>query len=230
MAKIINAKPKTSSGGYRRLFNHNELGILMTKIQSAVISNGTELEKLILKFINQNLIIQDCDEFFNNCKNSQLNNMIGLIDKKTIKKSKLIKFDKKFEPDFIILQIDNSKKCCYIIELKDGFEFDTKKISGERKHLEEFENYIAKKIEYLTKIKFCCFNENDKEKIKIGLKSQFNIEEIMTGKEFCDLIQIDYNKIIEYRKLDGMDNLNYFISGLLEIEDIKKLIVKELNK
>lgn len=47
MAKIRNANPKSSSGGYTRVFNDENLGKLIQKIQSTVISNGTELEKYI---------------------------------------------------------------------------------------------------------------------------------------------------------------------------------------
>ena len=60
MAKIRNADPKTSSGGYNRVFNNEILGKLMQKIQSTVISNGNELEKIISKNSN---VIDDLDAF-----------------------------------------------------------------------------------------------------------------------------------------------------------------------
>ena len=47
MAKIRNSDPKNPSGGFVRLFDDPELGALMSCIQSTVISNGSELERLI---------------------------------------------------------------------------------------------------------------------------------------------------------------------------------------
>ena len=60
MAKIRLSNPKTSSGGYNRVFNNENLGKLIQKVQSTVISNGNELEKIILEKSN---VINDLDEF-----------------------------------------------------------------------------------------------------------------------------------------------------------------------
>ena len=49
MALIENAKPKEVSGGYTRLLGIAQLSTLISKVQSAVISSGTELEKCITK-------------------------------------------------------------------------------------------------------------------------------------------------------------------------------------
>ena len=52
MAKIRNSNPKTSSGGYERLLGNKEMANIFTKAQSTVISNGTELEKIITERAN----------------------------------------------------------------------------------------------------------------------------------------------------------------------------------
>ena len=44
MAKIKNSKPKQSGGGYERLVGNKDMALILTKAQSTVISNGTELE------------------------------------------------------------------------------------------------------------------------------------------------------------------------------------------
>jgi hypothetical protein len=236
MAKIQNAKAKNSTGSYARVFDNKALGKLITRIQDTVIANGSELEKLILSHISNEHVVQNCDKFLQNFqKIGYDDDVIKLIPKKVLKESKTLKpqknpNNKNFEPDFVILKIDSSQQCCYIIELKDGFVFDTKKVIGEREHLELFENYIAKQIPFATRIKFCCFNENDKEKIKVGLKSAFEVDEIMTGIKFCELIKIDYNKILEIRKNDGIENFHYFIDELLEIDEVRKQIVKKLEQ
>ncbi len=228
MAKIVNAKPKNSGGAYSRVFDNERLGNLITKVHSTSISNGSELENLILEMIDKNCIVEDCDQFLEDYKRTAniAGDIIKLIPKKVLKKSKKLKpqknpNNKNFEPDFVVLKIDKTQECCYIIELKDGFTFDTKKVIGERQHLELFENYIAKQIPYSTRIKFCCFNEDNKEKIKIGLKSAFDIDEIMTGQEFCYLLGINYEDILQKRKHDAKENFQYFIEELLKIEEVK---------
>ena len=45
MAKIKDSKPKGTSRGYHRLFGNDELGDLMSKVQSAVIRSGIEARR-----------------------------------------------------------------------------------------------------------------------------------------------------------------------------------------
>ena len=60
MALIRDAKPKEVSGGYIRIFGNEQVGSLMSRVQSAVISAGKELEKLIIEQTQQ---IDDIDKF-----------------------------------------------------------------------------------------------------------------------------------------------------------------------
>ena len=43
MAKIRNSNPKQSGGGYERLVGDKDMASIFAKVQSTVISNGTEL-------------------------------------------------------------------------------------------------------------------------------------------------------------------------------------------
>lgn len=220
MALIKNATPKNSSGSYARLFGDEKLGELITKVQSTVISNGTELEKIITKIVKQEQrLIEDLDLFFNDTSG----NGVFLVSKKVIKKSE--KFGNcGVEPDFLVIYVDHEKKHCNIIELKDGYTFDTKKVKAEKQNLEKFQNCISKKIEYKTNIFICSFNQEDKETIKIGMKSTFSIDQIMTGKEFCKLLKIDYNDILKIRKQDAEDNKEYFIKEMLNLDVVKQYL------
>jgi len=50
MALISNAKGRKedeTASGYERLFGNRQLGMLISKVQSATISMGTELEKFL---------------------------------------------------------------------------------------------------------------------------------------------------------------------------------------
>ena len=54
MALIENAKGR-KDGGYVRLLGDKELGLLISRVHSAVISAGTELEKIIKKLFFKDL-------------------------------------------------------------------------------------------------------------------------------------------------------------------------------
>ena len=102
----------------------------------------------------------------------------------------------KHEPDFIIFVLDR-EKICNIVELKDGDSFDTKKSSSELESLRAFTNHIAPKIPFMVRFYICCFNQNDKTRIIEGFKKRFEQDQVLTGREFCNLLGIDYDSIID---------------------------------
>jgi len=219
MALIENIKGRRknqSPSGYTRLFGNIELGNLMSKIQGTVISSGTELEKIIWDNAQQ---IIDLDDFIVNKINSQLEG-VWVAKKDQVKKSKHIK--SKYEPDFVAFQ--PLKKICYIMEIKDGDQFDTKKSNSEYVALHDFTNRLRDSMNLTYLIKICCFNAIHKEEIYNGLKRKFSMSEILTGKELCELLNIKYDYIINIRKQDQRKNLDYFIKSLLLIPDIKNTI------
>ena len=65
MALLRNANPKNASGGYERLFGNPELGTLVSKIQSGVISSGNELERTIASLVQN---VPNLDEFIRHKK------------------------------------------------------------------------------------------------------------------------------------------------------------------
>lgn len=225
MAKIKNANPKKSGGGYERLVGNRAMADIFTKAQSTVISNGTELEKIIS---NSAELINNLDEFIDACDNGMISDGSYLCTKKVIKTSKY-KLEQ-HEPDFVAFTLNKAKNLCYVVELKDGDAFDTKKSSAEKKMLQAFVNHLAPLIPFRTKYFICCFNQLDKSKIVTGFKNTFTIDEVMTGKEFCDILGIDYNKILELRKHDTKDNFAYVVEKMSEISEIKKAVVGEQRK
>lgn len=80
MAKIKNAKPKSSSGGYNRLVNNEQLASIFTKAQSTVITNGTELENIIS---GQSKVIDNLNKFINDVKSNLIPNGTYLCTKKS---------------------------------------------------------------------------------------------------------------------------------------------------
>jgi hypothetical protein len=145
-----------------------------------------------------------------------------IINKKLIKKlTKFINCGK--EPDYCVLIILEKK--AFIIELKDGDTFDTKKVSGEIASLKEFANKFKLKFpDFDVFPKFCSFNATEKKKIIYGVKNKITEEMAMNGEEFCLLLGISYQNIINQRKNFAPTNLKYFVQELIKIPAIKDLI------
>jgi hypothetical protein len=216
LSKIADAEPKNSSGGYERLFGNKQLGNLITKTQSACISMGSELEKTITDLVrNDGRLIGDIDIFL---EKQLRDNRSYLASKKVFKKSKMFNIGGG-EPDFIVFRSDKENSHCHIIELKDGYLFDTSKSQIEKNNLIKLKNYISDTMAYDVSIHICCFNQKDKEQIKSGLKGKFVIDEIMTGKELCRLLKISYYSILKQRKKDAEENFTYFVSEVAQICD-----------
>lgn len=225
MAKIKNSHPKDSSGGYERVFDNREIGYLIQRIQSAVISNGNELENLI---VERSKRIDDLDSFIDSCLDGTIESGSYLCRKSVIKKSKY-KLDK-HEPDFIVFEIKALAGNCYIIELKDGNNFDTKKSDGEYASLKDYQTHLGAKVPFITNFYICCFNQLEKDVIVKGFKNRFAENQVMTGEELCRLLGFEYQEILNQRKEDAEDNKVYFVSELLKIPAFVELLQSEYRQ
>lgn len=222
--KIRNAKGrKDENSGYIRLFDNTGLGQLLSKVQATVISNGSELERMLVDRADS---ISNLDEFIDLVTEGKQADGVYVCKKKFVKKSKLT--IPNHEPDLLVFVV-RQKRVCKVIELKDGDTFDTKKARGEKEQLEEYAIKFGAKIPFVTEYYICCFNQDDKSAIMTGFKNVFSEEHIMTGRELCSILNIDYSEIISERKADAADNFSYFVSELLNIPDIKKEILLQLK-
>ena len=216
MANLRDRKVKSSSGGYERIFGNVELGNLISKIQSMTIVNGVDLEKLISERVPN---ISELDKFL---EREIMPDGVFLVRKKQIKRSS--KFDTSgAEPDFLIFKRRNNKQRCHVIELKDGHLFDTKKSEAERTHLHRFTEKNSQNIPYCVSIHIVSFNKDTRKEIVAGFKRKITEEEAMTGPEFCDLVEIDYQEMIETRKRNQEDNFRYFTEEVCRILSLKKV-------
>ena len=217
MAKIEDSKPKGTSRGYHRLFGNDELGDLMSKAHSAVIRSGNELEELIKERITP---IGDLNVFLGR---ETLPEGVFLATKKEIKRCTELYINDK-NPDFIIFKHRAGHQRCYLIELKDGHVFDTKKVLGERQTLHAFAERNASSLKYSISIHFCAFNQEDRQAVWDGFKRGIDYEEAMTGRQFCEILEIDYDEIVKERLqyIDG--NMRYFIHSLLCISEVREII------
>ena len=103
MVLIRDASPKKVSGGYILIFGNEQLGQLMSRVQSAVISSGRELENLIKERIQH---IENIDEFISN---DIMPEGVFVASKSDIKKSKSFSFSGA-EPDFVIFKRRSGKQ------------------------------------------------------------------------------------------------------------------------
>lgn len=223
MAKIRDRNPKDPSGGYERLFGIPELGALITKVHSASISAGRELERMIRDRVEP---IEDLDEFL---RRGLGPDSVSLATEKEIKRCTELDTSESI-PDFIIFEQQGSHQHCRIVELKDGHVFDAKKVDGERSAMQKFIERNSSRLPDEISIYFCAFNQDDYEAILRGFKQRINIEEAMTGREFCKLLGIDYDELVEIRSQDTEDNTRYFIEELLLIPKIKQIIQEILQR
>ena len=216
MALLKSSKGR-DEGGYTRLFGDPKLGRLLSRVQSSVIRAGAELEQVIIELANT---IEDADAFL---EADILQEGVFVVPKKVLKRSKSLNYAG-VEPDFLVLERSGKKQRCYLIELKDGDTFDTKKAAGEKESMNRFLTAIAPHIQFTVSIHFCCFHRKSKQEIVQGFKKKITLDEAMTGPEFCELLGVDYDAVLTKRKEHQEENLKYFVEQLLEIDAVRRAL------
>lgn len=204
------------------MFGVPELGALISQVHSTSISAGRELERIILE---RSRTIPDLDAFL---AQDIIAVGVSVASKEAIKKCEAIDYPDA-EPDFMIFRREGAMQECLVLELKDGDAFDTKKAAGERANLHKFIQYLGTRITWTVDMRFCCFNQSDKDKIRAGFKNKISEAQAMTGSELCDLLNLDYTEIVREREKDQPENLTVFVEKLLGIEAVKSEIVKSGN-
>lgn len=224
MAKFSEAKGRRDgNSGYGRAFGNKALGQVLSRAQATVISTGNELEKLLSDKITR---IDDLDEFLDR---NTIDSDIYIVSKKAVKKSEKLNSPVQ-EPDFLIFHHTKESKHCYAVELKDGDTFDTKKAEGEYKNLEQFVQTVSQNLPYTVSFYFVAFNQEDKNAIYEGFKRKVPLDKCMTGREFCGLLRIDYDEIVTERGHDAQQNFQDFLTALLDIQEARDFIHRQLNE
>ena len=224
MVKLSEANGR-KGGGYTRLFDHERLGELTSKVHSAVIRSGVELENTISDIAEtKSTLIYDLDKFLAAISTA---NGTWIASKSAIKRCNSAEF-KGSPPDFIVFDCD--QKVGYVVELKDGDTFDTKHIDSEINSFENLIECLEPETDYEFMINFCAFNQNDRQRIIEGFKNKISENQTMTGPEFCNLLDIDYEEIVTQRKVDSRENVVQFVSELIEIDDIREMLCEKLQR
>lgn len=223
MARIRQAKGRTDgNSGYVRLFGDVQLGQLISRVQATVISAGQELEKIIQDAVNP---IDDLDQFL---EVEIMPDGVFLAHKSALKRSQILQTSGK-EPDFVIFKRRNNEQRCHVIELKDGDAFDTTKSAGERDAMHSFVEKYAQHLQFKVDVHIVAFNQDSRRAIYDGFKHKISLQECMTGREFCELLEIDYDAIVEQRQRDTQENFEYFVAELLKIDAVRNYIQRSLD-
>ena len=100
---------------------------------------------------------------------------------------------------------------------RDDDEFDTKSSAKEQANLREFLSMNAAPSQYYRSYcQICGFNAETKSEIQQGCKWKIDIDEAMTGREFCELVGVDYDRIVNIRANYRQANFDQFINRLAE--------------
>lgn len=223
MAKMRNSKLRKIGTGYKRFVGNDELAVVLAKVQSTIISNGTELEKMITAKTSN--VIKNLDDFVVRCNRGEVKEGSYLCPKNIVKMSEY-KLEE-HEPDFLVFEITSNDKKCYVVELKDGDNFDTKKSGAEKKMLEKYVQEKGSKLPFTVDYYICSFNQSDKQEIVEGFKHAFSIDKVMTGRELCEILGIDFDEIVTIRNEDAEDNFQFLMESLLEVSAVKEYVFKK---
>ena len=219
MPKIKDSKPGRRDGSYTRMFDDADIGAMLSQVHATSIRAGTELEKLIQKHAKDNeILIPDLDAFLRLANNFD---GVFLADKRVVKKSRTVSASA--QPDYLVFDHRQGKRHCYVVELKDGDVFDTKKTDGEIDALNNFMQVAARRIEYSLEIRVCSFNQHDKYAIATGFKNRIEISEVWTGLDFCELLGIDYDAILNERRSHAASNREWLVSSMMQIPELKQI-------
>ncbi len=215
------------NGAYYRCFGNDEVAQLLSRVQSLIIKNGYELENIVIE-LTKDRHIDDLDDFL-----SHQIMPLGtfLATKKVIKDSQRIQ-GQGIEPDFLIFRHEKSSQMCYVIELKDGHEFDTKSSAKEQANLHQFIKSNADALKFFQIYAYIVgFNAISREEVRTGFKNKIELKEAMTGEEFCHLIDLDYQIIREKRAQDRVDNMTMtvFVEELLNITELRSALISRIN-
>ncbi len=223
MAKIEETKDGRKDGAYTRLFDNIGLGQIFSRTHATTNRAGIELEKIINERLSP-VSDQELNDLLSN-NLSNINREFIVLGKKEI--SKLYKRNiLSKQPDYIYISL--VKKEINVIELKDGDIFDTKKSQGEIENLkisiEDLKSILTFK-DFNILFKFASFNAKTKKEIVLGLKGYISENNTLIGTELLEMFNVNFNEIVNLRKNDGEKNIDFYLSSLLSLEDIRELIM-----
>ena len=216
---------KVREGAYYRCFGNEELAHLLSRVQSLIIRYGTDLEKMVLRYTADRQIA-DLDDHLSR---QIMQRGVLLASKAVIKRAASIE-GRGIEPDFMVFKREGTTQSCYVVELKDGHEFDTKSSAKEHQNLRQFLSKNADALKWYEAYgRIVGFNAQTPDEIWTGFKKKISIDQAMTGRQFCELLEIDYDEMATFRAEDRACNFDTFIDDLARIEPVRAALRTRLD-
>lgn len=228
MALISNTNPGRTDGGYTRILGNEDLGGLISRVQATTIAAGKELERLLPEHA-----LTFKPEDITALIHGTLPPDNYLVTRQSIRShfKPLIGSDK--EPDFLVISV--AERAIYVVEVKDGDCFDTKKARGEVRSLNEFsqrlKQWLCREVataDYDVDIRMCFFNALEREHVAAGMKGFLTRSKAWTGVDLCKVLGISFEDIVAKRTHDAAENLDYFLKELAAIPGLREQIRKAL--
>jgi hypothetical protein len=212
MVKLSESAGKPGES-FARIFGNDEMGQLFSRLQSAIIRAGLELEGILEQEIPSEIVttLPALTTSTHDLPAVQVVFKPARTDPDSA--------GKKIEADLLV--IDNQNRVMNLVEVKEGHVFDTKKADGELASLKSITSWLAQEFPYRATYYLCAFNQEDKQEIVNGAKRRFTVDHVLTGRELCEMVGIDYDAICESRKRDQLENRTYFLTELLRIPEIR---------
>jgi hypothetical protein len=214
---------RDEKSGYARLFGSQGLGHLLSRAHATVIRAGNELERIIK---DKCPFLSTLGEVLQTCKSGTPTRRCSVVPNAKASPRDLAG-GKGIKVDFVV--VDWPARRAYVVELKDGDTFDTKKASGEVESLERFASFLTTTSGLETIFKFCCFHQDDKSAIVAGAKNRFGLGNAMTGREFCELVGVSYDQILALRRPHAPQNFEYFLNELMKIPEVRTYLLRSLG-
>jgi hypothetical protein len=224
MAELSKSKGSTGES-YARLFGNEQMGNLFSKVQSTIIRTGFELEAILQEIVPVEMqtsldILGQETQDLSEKPPVQVVFKPSRPDPDNIKKS--------IQADLLI--VNHPRRIFQLVEVKEGYVFDTKKSDGELASLRNITSWLAQEFAFRTQYYLCAFYQEDKQAIVNGTKKRFSIEHVLTGRELCGALGLDYEYILNRRKASQKDNQRYFLNELLRIPEIRAEILDLLGE
>jgi hypothetical protein len=213
----------TSGEGFTRIFGNQQLGLLLSKVQASIIRSGFELEEDIRGAIPDGMLTTL--ELLNNPESSPDIPFVQVVFKPFRPDPENL--SKSIQADFLI--VDHRLRRFLLVEVKEGYVFDTKKADGELASLKSITSWLAQEFAFRTHYYLCSFNQENKDAIVNGTKKRFSIDHVMTGRELCEMVGINYDEFREQRKKDQVENLRYFLTELTAIPEVRQTLHEILS-
>ena len=218
MARIADGRPGRRDDAYTRVFDNSEIGAMISRIHATSTSPGADLEKIVQRHAKAaGKLLVDLDAFLRSPNQGAF-----IADQRAIRKSQTVRAST--QPDYLVFHIREKERRCYVVELKDGDAFDTKKADGEIDSLNSFIESVRGSLFGIPEIRICSFNQTDKAAIVAGFKQRVNTSQVWTGAEFCELIGISYQAIVNERMDDAAENRKWLVDSILNIPELRAII------